>query len=172
MRKRIANYGPVYDPLPVDWSAYKIPGWDQDALNLKIKQRVAKSRMRRFRSVPVMRKIWYVTLIASTVCVSDFARWELSASLSFDPQAFWCLSQRKARALVSSDHDAGGQGTMFPVEYRRCPVCGRLLLGSAARDYLVKQFQPKKEWHFENGPACSMDCKPGRKYKKRGEKTA
>ena len=159
-RKPTDNLGPCYDPLTTDWSAYKLSGYCQEALNAKIKTRVARSRMRRFRSVPVARRIWWVTLTATIACAEDFQRTELSASLTFDGQAFWCLSRRKARALVISDRDAGGQGAMYPVEYRRCPVCGKMLIGPAAYDYRQKQLKPVWEWQFKDGPACSMDCKP------------
>ena len=148
------------EPLKTDWSAYQIPGWDQDAVNAKIKLRVAKSRMRRFRSVPVARRIWWVTLTATVASLEEFGPHDLSASLTFDGQAFWCLSRRRARALVISDREAGGQGAMYPVEYRHCAVCGKMLIGPAAHDYREKQMRPTKDWQYTDGPACSMDCKP------------
>jgi hypothetical protein len=165
MSQRDDNYGPVYSPLPVDWSAYKIHGWTQDALDAKIKGRQARSIMRRFRSVPVTRRAWWTTLTATSV--QEAGRGELVAGLVSEPQALWCRSRRKARALVEADKAAGGQGMMYPVEYRHCAVCGRRLLGPAAHDYRVKQLRARREWQFEDGPACSMECKPGRKYKKR-----
>ena len=103
MRTQSESYGPVDDLLPTDWSAYKIPGWDQDAVNAKIKLRVAKSRMRRFRSVPVARRIWWVTLTATYASLDQFGPKDLPASLAFDSQTFWCLSRRRARQLVISD---------------------------------------------------------------------
>lgn len=159
-RKQSAEYGPVTDPIFTDWSAYKIPGWDQEAVNAKIKRRVARSRMRRFRSVPVARRIWWVTLTATHASLDQFGPKDLPASLAFDSQTFWCLSRRRARALVISDQAAGGQGAMYPIEYRRCPVCGKMLIGPAAHDYRQKQLRPMSTWHFKDGPACSMDCKP------------
>ena len=160
MASKSDNLGPVTDPLPTDWSAYQIPGWNQEAINAKIKQRVARSRMRRFRSVPVARRIWWVTLTATVACTEDFGPHDLSASLTFDGRAFWCLSRRRARALVISDQAAGGQGSMYPVEYRRCPNCGRMLIGPAAHDYRQKQLRPMSTWQFKDGPACGIDCKP------------
>ena len=148
------------DPLYTDWSAYRIAGWDQEALNAKIKLRVAKSRMRRFRSVPVARRIWWVTLTATDACLEDFGPRDLPASLAFDSRTFWCLSRRRARQLVTSDQAAGGQGSMYPVEYRHCAVCGKMLIGPAAHDYRQKQMRPMSTWQFKDGPACSMDCKP------------
>ena len=165
MSQRDDNYGPVYSPLPVDWSAYQILGWEREAVDAKIKARVARSRMRRFRSVPVMRRAWWTTLTATAA--GDFEPGELVVGLVSEPQALWCRSKRKARALVEADRAAGGQGAMYPVEYRHCAVCGRLLLGPAAHDYRVKQLRARREWQFSDGPACSMECKPGRKYKKR-----
>jgi len=150
----------VTEPLKTDWSAYQIPGWDQDAVNAKIKLRVAKSRMRRFRSVPVARRIWWVTLTATEASLDQFGPKDLPASLAFDSRIFWCLSRRRARALVISDQAAGGQGAMYPVEYRRCPVCGKMLIGPAAHDYRQKQLKPMSTWQYKDGPTCGMDCKP------------
>jgi ABC-type bacteriocin/lantibiotic exporter with double-glycine peptidase domain len=150
----------VDNPLDTDWSAYKIPCWDQEAVNAKIRRRVARSRMRRFRSVPVARRIWWVTLTATEVSLDQFGPKDLPASLAFDSQTFWCLSRRRARQLVTSDQAAGGAGSMYPVEYRHCPVCGRMLIGPAAHDYRQKQMRPMSSWQFDDGPACSMDCKP------------
>ena len=148
------------DPIFTDWSAYKIPGWDQEAVNAKIRKRVARSRMRRFRSVPVARRIWWVTLTATHASLDQFGPKDLPASLAFDSQTFWCLSRRRARQLVISDQAAGGHGVMYPVEYRHCAVCGKMLIGPAAHDYRQKQLRPMSTWHFKDGPACSMDCKP------------
>ena len=160
MASKIDNYGPCPDPLNVDWSAWKIPGWDQEAVNLLCRRRTATSRMRRFRVVQVKRRIWFVTLTATSIDPDELGRCERSATLTATPQAFWTLSRRRARALVKADQAAGGSGTMYPVEYRHCPVCGRLLLGPEAHDYRMKQLRPMRDWHFEDGPACSMDCKP------------
>jgi hypothetical protein len=161
MTKRDKGYGPVTGALNVDWSAWRIPGMSQDAIDLRIRRRIAKSRMLRFRTVPVTRRAWYVTLTATLADRdADFGSHDLVAGLTFTPQEFWCLSRRKAKALVDADRQAGGAGTMYPVEYRLCPVCGRQLLGAEAHDYRLKQMAPVRTWHFPEGPACSTDCKP------------
>jgi hypothetical protein len=159
--KEDKNYGPVTDALNADWSAWKIPGYSREAIDLRIRRRIARGRMLRFRPVPVMRRAWYVTLTATVADrEADFGSHDLVHGLTFTPKEFWCLSRRKARALVERDKRAGGTGTMYPVEYRLCPVCGRQLLGTEAHDYRMKQLRPVREWHFPEGPACNLECKP------------
>jgi len=160
MRSRDHDYGPVIDPVNTDWSQWKIPGYSQEAVNLRIRKRVARSRMLRFRTVPVCRRVWFVTLTATQAIESEFKPRELAAGLTWTPQQFWCLSRRRARVIVDRDRAAGGSGSLFPVEYRLCPVCGRLLLGAEANSYRMKQMTPARRWHFPDGPACNMDCKP------------
>ena len=180
MSRRDKGYGPVTDALNVDWSAWRIPGMSQDAIDLRIRRRIVRARMLRFRSVPVKRRAWYVTLTATAADRErDFKGHDLVAGMTFEPQAFWCLSRRKASALVDADTAAGGAGTMYPVEYRLCAVCGRVLLGPEAHDYRMKQLKPEWTWHFPAGPACNIDCKPSGRgpggqttHYKRGSKAA
>jgi hypothetical protein len=160
MRTKIDNYGPATDPVNTDWSAWKKQNYTQEAMDALIRQRVARSRMRRFRSVPVARRAWWVTLTGTEASREEFGRVELAARLSFDPQAFWCLSRRLAQRLVSRDRSAGGSGTLYPVEYRLCAVCGRALIGSEAFEYRRKQMRPMSTWHFPEGPMCGVECKP------------
>jgi hypothetical protein len=161
MSKRDKSYGPVTDPLNVDWSAWQPAGMSREAIDLRIRRRIARARMQRFRSVPVKRRVWYVTLTAAVADQErDFGSHDLAAGLTFEPQAFWCLSRRKARALVNRDHASGGSGAFYPVEYRLCPNCSRVLLGPEAHNYRQKQLRPISTWQFPAGPACSADCKP------------
>ena len=121
---------------------------------------IKRQRMLTFRSVPVKRRIWWVTLTQTTVSRADFEPGELPEALSFTETAFWCLSRRKANALVMRDRSVGGSGTLYPVEYRLCSVCSRPLLGPEAHEYRLKQMKPASTWHFEQGPACNLECKP------------
>ena len=121
---------------------------------------IKRERMLKFRSVPVARRAWWVTLTAMDVCQEDFAPGELAAALSFAPREFWVLSRRKAKALVGVDVARGGSGRLYPAEYRICPVCSRVLLGAEAAEYRKKQMRPIDKWDFATGPACNLDCKP------------
>ena len=127
---------------------------------IKRNQIIKRQRMLTFRSVPVKRRIWYVTLTATTSSEQEFSPHDLSPWLSFEPQAFWCLSRRKAKSILARDHASGGSGTMYPVEYRLCAVCSRVLLGPEAHEYRMKQMKPAATWHFEQGTACNLTCKP------------
>ena len=62
MGKRDKNCRPVTDGLNVDWSARQPAGMSREAIDLRIRRRIARARMLRFRSVPVKRRAWYVTL--------------------------------------------------------------------------------------------------------------
>ena len=121
---------------------------------------IKRQRMLTFRSVPVKRRVWWVTLTATVTSADQFAPGELPMALTFTPDAFWCLSRRKAKAILARDHASGGSGTMYPVEYRLCSVCSRVLLGSDAHEYRMKQMKPMATWQFPAGPACNMACKP------------
>lgn len=127
-----------------------------DRRNRKIKREL----MRTFRSVPVKRRVWWVTLTATQVSEDDFTPKELPSALTFTPQSFWCLSRRKAQRIAELDRRNGGDPALFPVEFRLCAVCSRPLLGPEAHDYRLKQMKPKATWHFPEGPACNMECKP------------
>jgi hypothetical protein len=143
------------------------PKWDdplRESILYRRNGKIRRRRMSAYRSVPVKRRAWYVTLTATVADQErDFGSHDLVAGFMFEPQAFWCLSRRKARALVNADLAAGGSGTMFPVEYRLCPVCGRQLLGAEAHHYRLKQMAPAHTWLFPEGPACSADCKRSRR---------
>lgn len=121
---------------------------------------IKRERMLKFRSVPVARRAWWVTLTATSVSGADFKAGELPAGLTFSPQEFWVLSRRKAKALVGVDVARGGSGRLYPAEYRICPVCSRVLLGAEAAEYRKKQMRPIDKWDFATGPACNLDCKP------------
>ena len=79
---------------------------------------IRREKMLTFRSVPVKRRIWWVTLTATEVSEYDFKPRELPAGLTFTPQAFWCISRRKAARLIELDRQSGGSGALYPVEFR------------------------------------------------------
>jgi hypothetical protein len=137
------------------------PKWDdpnRETILYRRNRKIRNRRMRAYRSVPAIERVWYVTLTATSVNRDQFGKHDLPRGLSFEPQAFWCRSRRKAKAILAQDHALGGAGTMFPVEYRHCPNCDRLLLGQAATEYRAKEALPARFWHYLDGPACGLDC--------------
>jgi len=133
----------------------------QRETKLEVRNRhIRRQRMLTFRSVPVKRRIWWVTLTRTSAAYESFSARELPKGLTFEPQSFWCLSRRKAKALVAQDHALGGAGTLYPAEYRLCAVCDRPLLGPEAQAYRLKQMKPMATWQFEVGPMCSPSCEP------------
>ena len=133
---------------------------NRESVLAKRNAKIRRRRMKEYRAVPVCRRVWFVTLTATSASLDTFSSHDLPAGLTWTPQEFWCLSRRKAKALTSLDKLAGGSGTCFAVEYRLCPNCGRLLLGPEAREYRDKLMAPKRKWHFADGPACNLECKP------------
>lgn len=158
MKRKAENHGKVQNPLNTDWSAWRLPGESQESMDLRIRRRTSRSRALRFRSVPVARRIWWVTLTVAAVSVSEIDSQHLPVGLTFDPRAFWCKSKRLARRFCDRDVAMGGSPALYPVEYRLCPVCHRMLLGAAAADYRLKLMRPVKKWQYERGPACSSEC--------------
>jgi hypothetical protein len=133
----------------------------QRETKLELRNRhIRRQKMLTFRSVPVKRRIWWVTLTRTSAAFENFSPRELPKGLTFDPQAFWCLSRRKAKRLVDADRQAGGSGALYPAEYRLCAVCSRPLLGPEAHAYRMKQMKPERTWQFEAGPMCSASCEP------------
>jgi hypothetical protein len=151
------------------------PKWDdpnRETILYRRNRKIRNRRMRAYRSVPAVERVWYVTLTAIEVDRNQFGKHDLPRGLTFEPQAFWCRSRRKARAILAQDQAAGGAGSMYPVEYRHCPNCDRLLLGPAAAEYRVKLAMSIKSWHYPDGPACGLECRARRRYETKGSKAA
>jgi hypothetical protein len=159
MRLRDHDYGPVTNPLPILIDPRRPGDMPSIALAALLKRRIGDGRMKRFRSVPVERRAWYVTL-TKTFATEEALRGKLVSDTAFDPQRFWVRARRVARWYVNHDQKAGGSGTAFSVECRHCRVCGRVLVAEQAHSYRERMRWPKFTWHYPEGPACSVDCKP------------
>jgi len=139
------------------------PQWDnpvRETILVKRNRKIRRERMERYRSVPIVSRVWWVELTKLEADRSWFGQRDLPTGLTFEPQKFWCCTKRKARQLVEWDRARGGSGSMYPVEFRRCPVCDRAMLGAQATEYREKLAKPKRTWHYPQGPACNMECKP------------
>lgn len=142
--------------IPAGLYSEKSSAW----LSRELLTRKANHNMRRFRSVPVARRAWFVTLTATEVTRESFAKGQLVQGTEFRPQQFWVHARRVARTLVAADRKSGGNGSAFPVEYRHCKVCSRVLLAAAARAYRELERWPMATWKYHQGPPCSLECKP------------
>lgn len=78
----------------------------------------------------------------------------------------WLRNRRLAKRLVELDRALGGQGFMQPVEYRRCRVCRRLLVGHESWDYRERMREPKQEWDTPFGQKCGVECRLNPRRKK------
>ena len=89
------------------------PKWDdpnRETILYRRNRKIRNKRMREYRSVPAVERVWYVTLTATSVNRDQFGKHDLPRGLTFEPQAFWCRSRRKAKAIVAQDQAAGGAG--------------------------------------------------------------
>jgi hypothetical protein len=128
---------------------------------LRRSRKIHNERMRKYRSLPVLNRVWWVELSIVQASESDFSGRDSASTLTFTPQGFWLRSRRKAKAYVDADHRAGGSGSMYAVEYRRCAVCGRTLLGPEATAYRERQRGLARLWAYpDQGPQCNLECKP------------
>lgn len=155
------GYGPVRGGLDMKLPLPREGDISSATLARRLRLAATNSRMRRFRSVPVSRRAWYVTLTVVMASRADFAQGQLVRGLVFQPQAFWVHSRRLAKHWLLRDTRAGSTAaTMFAVEYRICTVCGRILLAAEAQKYRLKQRRPFHKWEFTEGPACGVECRP------------
>lgn len=155
------GYGPVRNALDVKIAPRGEGDISSTCLSRRLRLAETNSRMRRFRAVPVARRAWYVTLTVLKASRADFAEGRLVKGLQFQAQAFWVHSKRLARSWLQRDRGAGSTAcAMFPVEYRICTVCERILLGQEAQAYRMKQRRPFGKWEFKQGPACGVECRP------------
>ena len=121
------------------------------------KRKRANRIMRQFRSVPKACHAHQVVLTATRVTDSFLERRALK-SVNVEPTCFWMRGRAAARALVDADRLAGGYGFTVSWEYRRCKMCGRILLGPDATAYRERMRQPQRTWQSARGPACGEEC--------------
>ena len=83
-------------------------------------------------SVPVRRRAYRVEITAIPM-----PQWAIDKSLkavSSSDTHVWLRSRSDAKRLAASDKWKGGAGSIDVMEYRRCLVCKRLLLGREAAE--------------------------------------
>lgn len=123
----------------------------------RFKRRSENSRMSEYRSIPVARRAWLVKTTVIEAC-----DWVLKVfavpSLPADSHSFWIRRRRHAEQIVKCDREAGGDGSLQCVPFRRCKACGRVLIGVEANDYTEKLRLPRFRWEFSTGPSCGVAC--------------
>jgi len=128
------------------------------------RRRASNEKMRQFRAIPRRRRAYHLMLTATAVPETILPVVSVKC-LPHSPNEFWVRKRRLAEQLVKNDRDAGGTGTCVAYEFRRCLVCRRILIGDEAVKYRERVRWPKKSWHFAQGPACSVECDPKRKWR-------
>lgn len=122
----------------------------------RTQRRWIRAENRRMRaegiSVPVARKSYRVTI--SAIPMPQWAIDKALKALSCSETYVWLRSRGDAKRLARADQARGGVGAIDMMEYRRCPTCDGLLLGTRAAEM--------REWVRANPGqkgTCGPDCK-------------
>jgi hypothetical protein len=123
-------------------------------------ERTKRANIREYRPCTVARTAWLVSLTALEA--SDLVlRLVAIQSMPQDAQRFWVKRGRTARLIAQMDREAGGKGEAIQIEWRRCEVCNRCLIGPEATKYRISMREIPKYWDFPKvGQSCGPDCKP------------
>jgi hypothetical protein len=128
-------------------------------------QRTKRANIRKHRPCTVARTAWLVSL--TVLEASDMVlRLVAIQSMPQCAQRFWVKRKLTARLIAQMDREAGGKGEAMQIEWRRCDVCSRLLIGPEATKYRISMRMVPRYWDFPNiGQSCGPDCKPKRNRK-------
>lgn len=95
------------------------------------RQRMERRAGLRLRGIVPSRETMVYRVDVTAMVLPVWARRDAFPGLSVSETHVW-LTRRLAKMLCAEDELAGGRPAMAGVEYRRCPVCARLLLGEDA----------------------------------------
>jgi hypothetical protein len=168
-RERPKRYG-VCDSQ--DMAADEFGRFDSDAVSCgrggvlmpiseetRMQRRWIRAENKRMRaagiSVPVARKAYRVEI--SAIEMPEWASAAALQALTHTDKLVWLRARGMAKRLSRMDQVRGGIGTIDMMEYRRCPTCDGLLLGTRATEM--------REWQRANPgqhKACGPDCREGK----------
>lgn len=118
--------------------------------------RQARTCTLRRRGIKPARKQWMVCVETTAIEIPGWAREKAEKSLSASAHHVWFRGRRNGRAKILAQQDlaAGGTPEITVMEWRKCSVCGRMLLNLEAED---------KRRLDESSPAgrklaCSGEC--------------
>jgi hypothetical protein len=141
---------------------YFVPPRADLPFHTKLQRRIRREENHRksgYMTIPVARRAWHVTLTAIEIPEHLLKAIALD-SLPSDTKSFWVRRSQFAMKIAKADRDAGGKGILDCVEFRRCRVCKRVLIGPAAHEYQMKQRRGPWKWEFKQGSACGVECSP------------
>lgn len=104
----------------------------RDLLSTRRRWRLERKRELRDRGIQPARLERILAVRITEIEMPAWAHERRIRGLSFDDTFVW-LRRRDARYLMRLDYEAGGRPRWTETEFRRCPVCGRPLIGDDAR---------------------------------------
>lgn len=102
---------------------------------MRLERRNDKARLK-YLGQKFARKQWLTAVHTTAIEIPEWAKLAAHKEMSQGEQYVWFRGRRlkAAKRLVAEDEAAGGQPVMTLVQWRRCKVCGRILLALEAED--------------------------------------
>lgn len=118
-----------YAAMPDIWSRNPWPRQER----VQHKERV---RVMRAKGIKSAKKQWMICVETTAIEIPARALAKRDTRLEASKQRVWFRGRRNGRAkiLERQDRQTGGRPELTEIEYRICPVCGRMLLGLEAAD--------------------------------------
>lgn len=120
-------------------------------------ERREKKRVMRKRGIKPARKLWITCVVVTAIEIPKWASYYSHRAFSRSKQHVWFKGRPRthAKRLIAEDRAAGGEPEVTTVEYRRCPVCKRPMLGLEAE---VRR-RIDESWIQGRDVPCSGECK-------------
>lgn len=108
------------------------------------------------RGIKSTRIRWALCVETTAIVIPEWAKLRRFRGFSYAPNRVWFRGRANgmAQILARQDREAGGKPEVTAVEYRRCEVCGRILLNleAQARRRLAEACRDGR------GLRCGGDC--------------
>jgi hypothetical protein len=122
--------------------------------NRKPRWRAARRREMRERGTPIpnCQEAWNVQVTA-LLAIPDTILQRALVGFSVLPNSIW-LRRGTAKLLIALDRAAGGRSVVTKIEYKRCNLCNRPLIGAeAAKRRLLLETDPTTK-----AKPCDLNC--------------
>jgi hypothetical protein len=115
--------------------------------------RVARKQELRQKGIPVTKQTFAWRVEPSAIEVPTWLRKHAVKGLPSNENYIW-LRRSDARDLARADRAEGGRPMLLRVEYRRCPICKRMLLGELAKARRMLNESCRTGDQLPCGPDC------------------
>lgn len=104
--------------------------------HLQRQERKAVRDRLRYKGIKPTRRQWMTCVVVTAIEIPSWALERAHPKMSQSERHVWFAGRprRPAKTLIGLDRDAGGDPEVVTVEWRPCPVCGRILLALEAED--------------------------------------